>query len=251
MMGQSRSVLIVDDEPPARSRLRQLLADIGDWQVAGEAAHGRQALDLCQSLDPDVVLLDIRMPEMDGIEVARHLTSLEDGPAVIFTTAYSDYAIQAFDAQAIGYLVKPVRRERLERALQHAARLTRSDVAALAAAGGAPVARSHICVRKAKGLRLVPVGEIIGFQADQKYVTLMLADGEEVSDETLKDLEVEFADLFIRIHRNTLVALKYLKRIETAEDGRAFAWLAHRDAPLPISRRLVADVKRRLLGSAL
>ena len=99
---QPRSVLIVDDEPPARSRLRQLLADIGEWRIAGEAAHGRQALDLCQRLDPDVVLIDIRMPEMDGIEVARHLTSLERGPAVIFTTAFSDYAIEAFDAQAIG-----------------------------------------------------------------------------------------------------------------------------------------------------
>jgi two-component system response regulator AlgR len=105
-------------------------------------------------------------------------------------------------------------------------------------------------VRKAKGLRLVPVGEIIGFQADQKYVTLMLAGGEEVTDETLKDLEAEFRDLFIRIHRNTLVALKYLQRIETAEDGRSLAWLAHRDEPLPISRRMIADVKRRLLGNS-
>jgi two-component system response regulator AlgR len=250
MSTQPRSVLIVDDEPPARVRLRQLLADIGDWHIAGEAAHGRQALELCQSLDPDVVLLDIRMPEMDGIEVARHLTSLEHGPAVIFTTAYSDYAIQAFDAQAIGYLVKPVRRERLQRALQQAARLTRSDMTALAA-GAHSAARAHICVRKARGLRLVPVSEILGFQADQKYVTLILADGEEVTDETLKDLEVEFPGLFLRIHRNTLVSLKYLQRIETAEDGRSVAWLAHRDQPLPISRRLIADVKRRLLGEAV
>lgn len=245
-----RSVLIVDDEAPARARLRQLLDDLGDWQVAGEAAHGRQALELCHSLDPDVVLLDIRMPEMDGLEVARHLAGLGDGPAVIFTTAYSDYAIQAFDAQAIGYLVKPVRRERLQRALQQAARLTRSDMAALAAAGARPGARSHLCVRKAKGLRLVPVGEIVGFQADQKYVTLLLPDGEEISDETLKDLEAEFPDTFLRIHRNTLVALKYLQRVETTDDGRHFAWVAHRAEPLPISRRLVADVRRRLLHGA-
>ena len=95
----------------------------------------------------------------------------------------------------------------------------------------------------------MPLGEILGFQADQKYVTLLLADGEEISYETLKDLEAEFPDLFIRIHRNTLVALQYLQRIETAEDGRALAWLAHRDQPLPISRRLVADVKRRLLNN--
>jgi len=249
MNGIPGSVLIVDDEPPARARLRQLLVDIGGWQVAGEAAHGRQALDLCQSLDPDVVLLDIRMPEMDGIEVARHLHTLATPPAVIFTTAYSDYAIQAFEAQAIGYLVKPVRRERLERALQQASRLSRSGMATVAAATGQGSRRSHICVRKAKGLRLVPLGEILGFQADQKYVTLMLADGEEVSDETLKDLEAEFPAEFIRIHRNTLVAVKYLQRIETTEDGRSLAWIAHREQPLPISRRLLAEVKRRMTGT--
>lgn len=246
---QPRSVLIVDDETPARSRLRQLLADIGEWRIAGEAAHGRQALDLCHRLDPDVVLLDIRMPEMDGIEVARHLTKLEQGPAVIFTTAFSDYAIEAFDAQAIGYLVKPVRRERLERALQQAARLSRKDMDALAAAGAQHGRRTHLCIRKAKGLRLVPVNEIIYFQADQKYVSLVLPTGEEVTDETLKDLEAEFRDDFIRIHRNTLVAVKQLQRIETTEDGRSFAWLADRDEPLPISRRLVAEVRRRLLGN--
>ena len=157
MTMQPRSVLIVDDEPPARSRLRQLLEDIGEWQIAGEAAHGRQALDLCQRLDPDVVLLDIRMPEMDGIEVARHLTTLERGPAVIFTTAYSDYAIQAFDAQAIGYLVKPVRRERLRARAAAGRAPVPQDMDALAAASGPAGRRTHICVRKAKGLRLVPV----------------------------------------------------------------------------------------------
>lgn len=250
MNAPAHSVLIVDDEPPARSRLRQLLEDIGDWQIAGEASHGRQALELCQRLNPDVVLLDIRMPQMDGIEVARHLTTLERGPAVIFTTAYSDYAIQAFEAQAIGYLVKPVRRERLQQALQQAARLTRQGMNAVAAAAGADGRRTHICVRKAKGLRLVPVADILYCQADQKYVTLVLADGEEVTDETLKDLETEFAELFIRVHRNTLVALKYLQRIETTEDGRSVAWIAHRDQPLAISRRLIADVKRRLVGAA-
>jgi two-component system response regulator AlgR len=247
MNAPGRSVLIVDDESPARARLRQLIEDLGEWQIAGEAAHGRQALDLCHSLDPDVVLLDIRMPEMDGLQVARHLTSLEDGPAVIFTTAYSDYAIQAFDAQAIGYVVKPVRRERLQRALQQAARLTRHDVAALAAAGGTSGARTHICVRKARGLRLVPIADILGFQADQKYVTLLLADGEEVIDETLKDLELEFPEQFIRIHRNTLVALRQLERVETTDDGRSLAWLAGRGEPLPISRRLIAEVKRRVV----
>jgi len=245
----ARSVLIVDDEPPARSRLRQLLEDIGEWQVAGEAGHGRQALELCQRLAPDVVLLDIRMPQMDGIEVARHLTALEHGPAVIFTTAYSDYAIQAFEAQAIGYLVKPVRRERLQQALLQAARLSRGEVAAVAQATGGETRRGHICVRKAKGLRLVPLDQVLYFRADQKYVSLVLADGEEITDETLKDLEAEFAADFIRIHRNTLVAVRHLQRIEALPDGRCVAWIAQCEEPLPISRRLVAEVKRRLTGA--
>lgn len=242
----SGSVLIVDDEPPARERLRQLLDDIGGWRIAGEATHGREALELCSRLEPDVVLLDIRMPGMDGIEVARHLTALENAPAVIFTTAYSDYAMQAFEAQAIGYVVKPVRRERLQRALQQAARLTRQGMDAAASAGGHRCRRAHICVRKARGLKLVPVEEILYFQADQKYVSVVHAGGEEISDETLKSLEEEFAGDFIRIHRHTLVALRHLQRMETDERGHSFAWLTGCGRGLPISRRMVGELRRQL-----
>jgi two-component system response regulator AlgR len=113
--------LIVDDEPPARARLRRLVEELPGAAVAGEAANGREALELCARLEPDVVLLDVRMPGMDGIEVARHLAALEDPPAVIFTTAYDEYAVEAFEAQAVGYLLKPVRREKLESALHRAA----------------------------------------------------------------------------------------------------------------------------------
>jgi two-component system response regulator AlgR len=244
----ARTVLIVDDEPPARLRLRQIMADLPDWRVAGEATHGRQALDLCQLLDPDVVLLDIRMPEMDGIEVARHLAQLQHGPAVIFTTAYDDYAVQAFEAQAVGYLVKPVRRERLARALRHAARLSGRELQGLAQVAAGRDRRSHLCVRKGKGLLLIPVDKVTYFQADQKYVTLHHAGGEELLDETLKDLESEFTERFIRIHRNTLVALPCLERIDTTDDGRYLASVTGRAEPLPVSRRLVAEVKRRLSG---
>jgi two-component system response regulator AlgR len=221
---------------------------MSEWQVAGEAAHGRQALEMCESLSPDVVLLDIRMPEMDGIEVARHLSKLEAGPAVIFTTAYDDYAVQAFDAQAIGYLVKPVRRERLEQALTRAARLTGRELAPFAGKPGEPGRRTNICVRKGRGLKLVPVEKVLFFQADQKYVTMHHLDGEELLDETLKDLETEFADRFVRVHRNTLVALRYVDRIETTAEGQYMAWLARRAEPVPVSRRLAADVKRRVLN---
>jgi two-component system response regulator AlgR len=245
---EPRRILIVDDEPPARNRLRQLVSGMPEWQVAGEAAHGREAIDMCEKLSPDVVLLDIRMPEMDGIEVARHLSKLEAGPAVIFTTAYDDYAVQAFDAQAIGYLVKPVRRERLEQALNRAARLTGRELSPLAGRSGEPGRRTNICVRKGRGLKLIPVEKVLLFQADQKYVTMHHLEGEELLDETLKDLENEFADRFVRVHRNTLVALRYLERIETTPEGQYLAWLARRAEPVPVSRRLAADLKRRMLN---
>jgi two-component system response regulator AlgR len=250
MDATARTVLIVDDEPPARSRLRELVSAVPGWLVAGEAVHGRQALDLCQRLAPDVVLLDIRMPEMDGLEAARHLAKLDEAPAVIFTTAYDDYAVQAFDAQAIGYLVKPVRRERLEQALARAARLGDRALRSLGTAAPPAGRRTQVCVRKGRGLRLVPVADIRYFHADQKYVTLHLPGGEELIDEPLKDLEAEFAERFVRTHRNTLVALPFIDRIESTPDGHYQLWLRDVPAPLPVSRRLAGEVKRRLAEAA-
>lgn len=241
----STRIVIADDEPPARARLRRLLEELEDCEVVGEAGHGREALELCERLQPDVLLLDIRMPDMDGIETARHLAGLGDGPAVIFTTAYDSYAVAAFDAEAVGYLLKPVRRERLLRALGHAVRLTRPKLAALA--GGTP-ARASICVRKAAGLVMIPVADIRFFQADQKYVTVNHQQGEDLLDEPLKDLATEFADRFIRIHRSALVAVDYLERMARNDAGQYEVWLRGVPAPLPVSRRHVTDVKLALRG---
>lgn len=115
-------LLIVDDEPPARERLRRLLAEIDGCEVVGEAGNGEEALSMCGEVRPDVVLLDVRMPGLTGIQVARHIDSLEDPPAVIFTTAYDQYAVEAFETEAVGYLLKPVRKEKLAHALRHAGR---------------------------------------------------------------------------------------------------------------------------------
>ena len=143
-------VLIVDDEPPARERLRSLLAEIADVEVAGEAHNGREALSHAHDLAPDVVLLDVRMPGMDGLEAARHLNVLEEPPAVIFTTAYDQYAVEAFEAHAVGYLLKPVRKEQLAAALTRAGRLTRAQLQRLAA--GEDERRTHIAARHREGL---------------------------------------------------------------------------------------------------
>lgn len=246
-------ILIVDDEQPARERLRQLVDDSGLHEVVAEAANGEQALAMASQFNPDVVLLDIRMPGVDGIETAHHLNAMETPPAVIFTTAYDEYAIDAFDARAIGYVLKPVRRERLERALQHAARITGQMLKQLTQETNLKSRRQHICTREHGELRLIPISDIRYFNADQKYVTVHHSDGESLIDDALKALEEEFADEFVRIHRSVLVALQQIERLEKTADGKTQVVLrdelAGADEALTISRRHVADVRRRLKGS--
>jgi len=249
-------VLIVDDEKPARDRLRQLLDDFGDFEVVGEAGNGEGAIAQVSDTRPDIVLLDIRMPGLDGIETARHLNSLEDPPAVIFATAYDEYAIDAFDARAIGYVLKPVRRKRLRRALEHASRLGGVALNELAADAGMGSKRRHVCARLHDELRLIPVDNVSYFRADQKYVTVYHDKGMDLIDDSLKSLEEEFSDRFVRIHRGILVAVDRIDRLEKTTDGRTLVMLrnpppADDNAPddeLVISRRHVATVRRRLKG---
>jgi two-component system response regulator AlgR len=236
-------VLIVDDESPARERLRSLLAEIGDVEVIGEAVNGHEALRETHDLAPDVVLLDVRMPGMDGLEAARHLTVLEEPPAVIFTTAFDQYAVAAFDAQAVGYLLKPVRKEQLAASLARAGRVTRAQLQRLAAAGEAR--RSHIAARRRDGLTLIPVEEVLYFLADQKYTTVRHANGEDLIEDSLRLLESEFGAAFVRIHRNALVGVRYLERIERNADGQYFVRLRGCEAPLQVSRRIAAELKER------
>jgi two-component system response regulator AlgR len=237
-------VLIVDDEPPARARLRSLLAEIADVEVVGEAVSGREALVHTHELAPDVVLLDVRMPGMDGLEAARHLNVLEEPPAVIFTTAYDQYAMEAFDAHAVGYLLKPVRKEQLAASLARAGRLTRAQLQKLAAAG-AEGRRTHIAARHREGLKLIPIDEVLYFLADQKYTTVRHAHGEELIEDSLRLLESEFAQAFVRIHRNALVGVKHLERIERNADGQYFVRLRGCDVPLAVSRRMAGELKER------
>jgi two-component system response regulator AlgR len=143
-------LLIVDDEAPARDRLRRLLGEIDDCEIVAEAGNGEEALSCCSEWQPDIVLLDVRMPGLSGIEVARHIDSLEDPPAVIFTTAYDQYAVEAFETEAVGYLLKPVRKEKLAHALRHAARVSPSRVQTAAASGHAPE-RRRFSLRAVRG----------------------------------------------------------------------------------------------------
>ncbi|HEV7715263.1 MAG TPA: LytTR family DNA-binding domain-containing protein [Steroidobacteraceae bacterium] len=238
-------VLIVDDEALARERLRSLLAEIGDIEVAGEASNGDQALRLAVNLGPDVVLLDVRMPGMDGIEAARQLNSLVEPPAVIFATAYDEYAVNAFDAQAVGYLLKPIRKEKLAAALAQAARLTRPQLQRIAATAETPLRRSHIAARHREGLRLIPIEEIMFFFAEQKYTTVRHVKGEDLIEDSLRSLEEEFGTALVRIHRNALVNVRYLEGIDRNPEGQYFVRLRGCPAPLPVSRRMASELRER------
>jgi len=241
----SMRVLIVDDEPPARERLRSMLAEAGDFEVAGEAGHGEQAIDLVDRLTPDIVLLDVRMPGIDGLEVARHLAALPAPPAVIFTTAFDEYALQAFDSEAVAYLLKPIRAEKLRAALAKAARLTRPQLQQVAAAAREPTHRMHIGVRGRDGLKLIPIEEVFYFHADQKYTTVKHLKGEDLIEDSLKTLEEEFSASFVRIHRNAVVNTRYLERIARDASGQHFVHLRGLPDALEVSRRMAGDLKDR------
>lgn len=238
-------VMVVDDEAPARERLKGLLAVIPGVELSAEAGNGREALELWDKVSADVVLLDIRMPVMDGLETARHLAALERPPAVIFTTAFDEFAVEAFDTHAIAYLMKPVRGEKLAAALASAGQLNRVQLTRLAAEPPAST-RRHIAARVRDKLHVVPVDKVLCFIADQKYVTVCHADGELLIDESLKDLEQEFAVRFLRVHRNALVAIAHVERLEKDEAGHFHVHLHGRAQPLEVSRRLVAEVRERL-----
>jgi two-component system response regulator AlgR len=240
--------LIVDDEPPARERLRRLLEELDDVAVAGEATNGREALEMCARLDPDVVLLDIRMPGMDGIEAARHLNTLDDPPAVIFTTAHDEHALEAFEMQAVGYLLKPVRLEKLARAMRHAARVAGPQLLRLAEQSQLGRRRSQICARLGEQLRLIPVEDVYYFSAGQKYVTVRHRGGSDLIDESLRSLSGEFAPDFVRIHRNSLVALRYVSAVERGADGHYLVRFKDCDETLPVSRRHAAETLRQMKG---
>jgi two-component system response regulator AlgR len=245
-------ILIVDDEAPARDRLRQLIEESGEHVVVGDASNGYEALKMAGECDPDVVLLDIRMPGLDGLETAHHFNSLEKPPAVIFTTAYDEYAVDAFDAQAIGYILKPVRRERLAKALDRAKKLSAATIAAVADSSGIENQRQHICARVHGELQLIRVEDIHYFQADQKYTRVCFAGGEHLIDDSIKQLEEEFEDRFVRVHRSALVAVACIQALEKTSDGQVFVRLRGYEENdgdrLTISRRHLADVRQRLKG---
>lgn len=239
-------ILVVDDEPLARRRLCGQLADLAMGDVVGEADTGVSALDAVEALRPDVVLLDVRMPDMDGIEAARHLRRLPRPPVVIFTTAYDEHALAAFETQALDYLLKPVRSERLGEALRRAAMLTAGREILNVPATPASGRRRHVSALIGGHLRLLPVADILYFQAEQRYVSAVAATTTLLIEDPLRALEAEFEEDFVRIHRSTLVAPAHVRALEKDAAGNLMVVLAARPERLLVSRRLFSQVRRRL-----
>lgn len=230
------SVLIVDDEPPARRRLRDLLSDaaaVCPNRVVGEAANGLQAIEQVAAVQPDVVLMDIHMPGINGLEAARHLLGMPRRPAVVFTTAYDEFALQAFEVRALDYLLKPVRLDRLTEALGRVRPIRDEDVEAL-------TPRRHFCCTERGRVWLVPVEDVLYLRAELKYVTACTRQREYLLNESLVHLEEEFPGAYLRIHRNCLVARRHLAGFERMGEGEEQRWVAVlHDWPerLPVSRR--------------
>ncbi len=239
-------ILIVDDEPLARERLARMILIQGGMNIIGQAGNGQEAIRLAEEHRPDVVLMDVRMPGMDGLAAAHHIAELDPPPAVVFCTAYGDYAIEAFSSQATGYLLKPVKQAELEQALLQTRRVNKAQISELqqhpaVLAGG----RSHIAAKSRLGVDLISVGEVRLFQADHKYVTAYCADGvEALLDETLKDLEQEFEGRFVRVHRNALVSIGHIAGLVKDSDGQNFIRLNGLDITPQVSRRHATIVRK-------
>lgn len=244
------NIMIVDDEPLARQRLVGLVQELNGFEACANASNGKDALRLAQELKPDVVLLDIRMPGMDGIETAHHMNRLSKPPAIIFTTAFSEHALKAFETHAVDYLLKPIKQDRLHDALDAAARLTKPQLEQLKLIDDQPKVRTHICVKTRGTLELVPIETIRYFLADHKYVTLRTEDHECLIEESLKSLENEFSHIFTRIHRNALVADQYMNGLEKNSEGHCVITIEGIEERLEISRRHLPHVRKKIKNMA-
>lgn len=242
------NVLIVDDEPLARERLRRLLADCPDCSVAAEAGDGETALRRVREQAPDAVLLDVHMPGMDGLAVARVMAEAEPPPAVIFVTAHSEHALPAHNSHAAGFLLKPVRRDDLAAALARARRPSRAQLAALAdhGDGAGEALPRYVTARTRDGIERVAVDDILYFWADRKYTTVYHRAGEMLIDQSLLTLEQSLSTAFMRIHRKALVACRHITGLRFDGQGGARITLRHVADSVPVSRRRLADVRTLL-----
>ena len=246
-------LFIADDEPPARERIKELLGDLGaqcPTEIVGEAANGFEVLERLPASGAELLLLDINMPGLSGLEVARHLAPLEAGPAIVFVTAHDAHALEAFELNALDYLLKPVRSARLAAALRKARHAGAPSREALERAQGR--ARAHFSIVERNRILLIPLAGVVYFKAELKYVTLRTREREHIIEESLVSLEKEFAGAFVRIHRNCIVARAAIAGFEravgsTEDESHWEVVLEGVPERLPVSRRQWSEV-REVLG---
>ncbi len=239
-------LLIVDDEPLARTRLRSLLGELENCEVVGEAANGKQALDLVAKVSPDLILLDIEMPGIDGIETAAQLQKQQHPPAIIFTTAYDQHALDAFQSGGQAYLLKPVSRQELKDTIFRVSKVTQLQQPQVSA--NSALQRSHISVTIRGDIRRIPIDNIFYFHAEQKYVVIRHKEGEALTEESLKSLSKDFTQNFIRVHRSSLVAKSAISELRRSPKGFHSVYLKELDMELEVSRRHVASVRKMIKG---
>lgn len=248
-------ILIADDEPLARERLTSLCTELTNIDVVGQASNGKQVLELIPELEPDVILLDIRMPGMDGLEAAHHISKLDTPPAVIFTTAYDQYALSAFDNHAVGYLLKPIKKDQLLDSLNAASRISRAQLQAVQEQAPTSHVPHYISARVKGNIQLIPLDTIRYFQADQKYVTVGFVENEiqteVLIEESLKSLEQTLKNTFIRIHRNALIAEGYITGLEKDKEGAHWICLQGMDNKMEVSRRHLPEVRKIIKDKTL
>jgi two-component system response regulator AlgR len=239
--------LVIDDEFLARARLREMLLRIEPGAQIYEAENGQQALDMCAKHLPDTALVDIRMPGISGIELVYHFSALQHSPSVIFTTAYSEYALEAFDANAIDYLLKPVQIDRLKRALQKANPITSTQTESLR-----KTTRSmHISISQKGKIKLVPIQSICYLKAENKYLLVKTPREEYLLNDSLNNLEGELGDSFLRVHRNALISTEHLEGLEKNEDGQWCVFFRGIPDKVEISRRQTPTIRSWLKNRSL
>jgi len=251
-------ILIADDEPLARERLSSLCNELANYEVVGEASHGKQILDLIPELEPDIILLDIRMPGMDGLEAAQHISKLDTPPAIIFTTAYDQYALSAFDSHAVGYLLKPIKKDLLLDSLNAASRVSRAQLQSVQSQRAqiqASQSPRYISARIKNNIQLIPIESIRYFQADQKYVSVGFIENdvqhEVLIEESLKSLEQTLQNAFIRIHRNALIAESFISGLDKDTEGAHWLCLQGMENKIEVSRRHLPEIRKIIKDKTL
>jgi len=243
-------ILIADDEPLARLRLQSLLVEINpELTILADASNGLEALEQCIKEKPNLVLLDIRMPKMDGLQAAIEISKAKLNTSIAFVTAYDEHALAAFDNNAIDYLLKPVKKERLETMLEKVKRVSFPQEDSLNRLPASPSPRKHICAHSHLGTNIINLNEVLCFKADSKYTSAMTATDSFLLDESLKALEEEFSQQFFRVHRNALVNINAIKSLCKDNTGQHQVIINGLNEPITVSRRHYTDLNKFLRNS--